>query len=67
MSEKGTAEPESVGNPIEEQYFPQFTTSRVPSSSADEEVGNLKAPCASEPKVYSEEPSELSDIDEQGL
>ena len=76
MSEKGRSEPENAGNPIEEQYFPQSTTSAAVASTTatasttvtagDEGSGDLKGPFASEPQEYSEEPSELSEVDEQG-
>ena len=77
MSEKGRSEPESAGNPIEEQYFPQSTTTTTTATvtaitttttttAGDEGSGDLKGPFASEPQEYSEEPSELSEVDEQG-
>ena len=69
------------GNPIEEQYFSQFATSTTTNASStttgaakettregNEEVCDTRfsIPSDLQPRGYSEEPSELNEVDEQG-
>ena len=69
------------GNPIEEQYFSQFatstktdasstTTSAAKKTTREENEGadgpRFSLPSDLQPRGYSEEPSELNEVDEQG-
>ena len=69
------------GNPIEEQYFSQFATPETTDASStttgavketaregNEGVDDTRVspPSDFQPRGYSEEPSELNEVDEQG-